>query len=235
MARLFALFHSPQTSQMKKELIEEIKKKDSRVRVLFATSALGMGVDAPYVAQVIHISPPSTLECYMQEIGRAGCIGTQSYATLYYNNSDIGNHKKHIQDSMKNYCKSKDICLRKQLLNYFGFTTPKQDNCCSVCNEEFTNTVVSSEVPKVRWLKGDGTVLVGMINSVLSNYQHEEKSECLLFPSMLIDEHLADRIVMQIEYIERDSDLLNNFGIWDEECSSKIFSIINEHTCLNRK
>ncbi|XP_028408666.1 ATP-dependent DNA helicase Q1-like [Dendronephthya gigantea] len=30
MARLFAQFHSPQTSRMKRELIEEIKKKDSR-------------------------------------------------------------------------------------------------------------------------------------------------------------------------------------------------------------
>ncbi|XP_028413595.1 ATP-dependent DNA helicase Q-like SIM [Dendronephthya gigantea] len=232
MARLFAQFHSPQTSRMKRELIEEIKKKDSTVRVLFATSALGMGVDAPYVAQVIHISPPSTLESYMQEIGRAGRTGIQSYATLYYNNSDIGSHKKHIQESMKSYCKSREVCLRKQLLEYFGFTTPRQENCCSVCNEEYTNTVVSLEVSKVRRLQGDGTVLVSLINSVLSNYQSEEKSECLLIPSMLIDEYLAERVVMQIEYIELESDLLNNFGIWDEVCSSKIFSIINEHTCL---
>ncbi|XP_028393186.1 ATP-dependent DNA helicase Q1-like [Dendronephthya gigantea] len=177
MARLFAQFHSPQTSRMKRELIEEIKKKDSRVRVLFATSALGMGVDAPYVAQVIHISPPNTLESYMQEIGRAGRTGIQSYATLYYNNSDIGSHKKHIQESMKSYCKSREVCLRKQLLEYFGFTTPRQENCCS----------------------------------------SEEKSECLLIPSMLIDEYLAERVVMQIEYIELESDLLNNFGIWDEK------------------
>ena len=34
---------------MKKELIEEIKKEDSRIRVVFATSALGRGVDAPFV------------------------------------------------------------------------------------------------------------------------------------------------------------------------------------------
>lgn len=47
--RLFAQFHSPQTDRMKKELITEIKKADSRVRVIFATSALGMGVDSPYV------------------------------------------------------------------------------------------------------------------------------------------------------------------------------------------
>ena len=83
-ARHFAQFHAPQTSRMKKELIEEIKKADSRVRVLFATSALGMGVDALYVTKVIHISPPSNLESYMQEIGRAGRTGIQSHATSYF-------------------------------------------------------------------------------------------------------------------------------------------------------
>ena len=45
-ARLFAQFRAPQTSRMKKDIISEIKKEQSRVRVLFATSALGMGVDA---------------------------------------------------------------------------------------------------------------------------------------------------------------------------------------------
>jgi superfamily II DNA helicase RecQ len=85
--RLFAQFHSPQTDRMKKELITEIKKADSRVRVIFATSALGMGVDSPYVTSIIHISPSSSLEAYMQEIGRAGrTVGIQARATLYYNN-----------------------------------------------------------------------------------------------------------------------------------------------------
>ena len=36
-ARLFVQFHAPQTSRMKKDIISEIKKENSRVRVLFAT------------------------------------------------------------------------------------------------------------------------------------------------------------------------------------------------------
>ena len=47
--RLFPQFHAPQTTRMKKVIILEIRKTDSRIRVLFATSALGMGVDAPSV------------------------------------------------------------------------------------------------------------------------------------------------------------------------------------------
>ena len=81
-ARLFAQFHAPQTSRMKRDIIAEIKKEQSRVRVLFATSALGMGVDAPYVTNIILITPPSSLEADMQEIGRASRTGLSSCATL---------------------------------------------------------------------------------------------------------------------------------------------------------
>ena len=217
---------------MKKELIEEIKKEeDSRVRVVFATSALGMGVDAPFVTQVIHISPPSNLESYMQEIGRAGRTGLQSYATLYYNKSDIRNNKKHIEESMKNYCRSEDICLRQQLLEYFGFSITKQSKCCSVCDVECGNAVgIINKAKKVRRLLDDDTVLKSLINMALSDYQTESTSDCSLLHSMSIDSDLADNIVKQVEYIETESDLLNSFGIWDEVCSSKIFALISEHT-----
>ena len=57
---------------MKEEIIKEIKKPDSAIQVIFATSALGMGVDISHVVTIIHISPPDSLEAYYQEIGRAG-------------------------------------------------------------------------------------------------------------------------------------------------------------------
>ena len=160
--RLFAQFHSPQTDRMKKELITEIKKEDSRVRIIVATSALGMGVDSPYVASVIHISkltwkapsswkgfpssqvlfiPPSSLEAYMREIGRAGrTFGIQARAALYYNNSDISKNKLHIKQSMKDYCQTTDTCLRKIILEYFGFKLVEQNNCCSICDKNIKRT-----------------------------------------------------------------------------------------------
>ena len=99
-------FMPPQTSRMKKDILSGIKNENSRMRVLFATSALGMGVHAPHVVNIIHITPPSSLEAYIQKIGRAGRTGLSSYATLYYNNYDIGNNMKHVEESMKTYCKS---------------------------------------------------------------------------------------------------------------------------------
>jgi superfamily II DNA helicase RecQ len=43
--RLFAQFHSPQTKQMKEEVLKQLSSKKSTIRVVFASVALGMGVD----------------------------------------------------------------------------------------------------------------------------------------------------------------------------------------------
>ena len=66
--RLFNQFHCPQTSAMKKDIMEQLATSKSHVRVVFATAALGMGVDVPCVENIIHLGPPSSLELYMQEV-----------------------------------------------------------------------------------------------------------------------------------------------------------------------
>ncbi|XP_028394542.1 putative ATP-dependent DNA helicase Q1 [Dendronephthya gigantea] len=45
--RLFAQYHSPQTNQMKEEILKQLCSGKSTVRVVFATVAIGMGVDIP--------------------------------------------------------------------------------------------------------------------------------------------------------------------------------------------
>ena len=115
--------------------VEEIKKRDSKIRVIFATTALGMGVDSPYVENIIHISP-ANIESYMQETGRAGRNGKEACAILYYNESDISANKVHVEESMKNYCKSENTCFRKIMLNHFGFPNVKQVRCCSRCDKK---------------------------------------------------------------------------------------------------
>ena len=93
---LFAQSHSQKTTRMKKEIIAEIRKEVSIIRVVFATTALGMGINVPHFRHVTHIGPPSNLETYLQEIGRAGHCGEPAMATLYYNNSDIASNKTNL-------------------------------------------------------------------------------------------------------------------------------------------
>lgn len=235
-ARLFAQFHAPQTSRMKKDIISEIKKEQSRVRVLFATSALGMGVDAPYVTNIIHITPPSSLEAYMQEIGCAGRTGLSSCATLYYNNSDIGNNKKHVEESMKSYCKSEDTCQRKLLLDYFGFSSVQQKNCCCICDGKFKRT--EEDLPqairnKVRFLPNSNrAILERLIKSAISDHESQVTSEGSMLFDISVDKDLAAKVMEGVEFVASEADLLKSFGIWDETCSSQIFSLISEHTAI---
>ena len=90
---------------------------------MFSTSVLRMGVHMPHITRIIHVAPPASLEEYVQDVGRAGRSGLQSYAYLYYCNSDISDHrpkKGYFTKPMIEYCRS-NACLREHLLQHFGF------------------------------------------------------------------------------------------------------------------
>lgn len=55
---------------------------------IVATNAFGMGVHKSDIKQIIHDHLPSTIGSYVQEIGRAGRDGEQSFATLLYSPED---------------------------------------------------------------------------------------------------------------------------------------------------
>ena len=115
---LFAQYHSPQTDERKREILSQLQGSDkSKVpRIVFATVAIGMGVNISDVRQVIHIGPPRTLEAYYQEIGRAGRNGEPARATLYYNGHDIASNKPGMIDEMRDFCHEETVCLRDVIL-----------------------------------------------------------------------------------------------------------------------
>ena len=232
--RLFSQFHAHTTSTMKLRVIKELNKRDSFLRVVFATTALGMGVNTYFVEKVIHITPPSSLESYFQEIGRAGRSGCQASAQLFFNNSDIAANT-HVQPEMRQYCEATG-CMRSSILRYFGFDLPeKQSHCCSNCDppiDQLTDDLADLEtnVPcraaplpfVVPFLKGEISHLLVMV---------EEGFEYCNYFNTPLDENCVELIIDGIEYIDDMYSLLQ-YGICDEQFLSMIYNVIDYYCPL---
>lgn len=65
-----AAYHAGLSTAVRTELLDQFQAR--MIRVMVATNAFGMGVDAPDIHLVVHYDAPLSLESYVQEAGRAG-------------------------------------------------------------------------------------------------------------------------------------------------------------------
>ena len=137
--RLFDMFTACTHPSVKEGIVSAFTNVNSPLRVVIATIAFGMGLDCPNIRKVIHWGPPSDIESYLQETGRAGRDGAQATAILYCSKTDL--RGQHIEDSVKAYCRNTDSCRRELILRDFDDCAVHSPNeevecvclCCDVC------------------------------------------------------------------------------------------------------
>ena len=119
-------------------------------RIMVATTAFGMGIDAPDIRLVLHFNLPLSTIDYYQQIGRAGRDGKKSHAMLLYHPDDIEVNQyilnkadlpEEVQiwlfdrlDEMVSLAES-DHCLMQQLLESIGENHPTTCRHCTNCQK----------------------------------------------------------------------------------------------------
>lgn len=73
--------------------MEFFRQRDSNIRIVFATTAFGMGLDISDIRQIIHVGLPSEIEIYVQESGRGGRDGQPCKAVLIRSGFKHRTHK----------------------------------------------------------------------------------------------------------------------------------------------
>ena len=113
----------------------EFPKVDSRLKVVIATCALGIGANISDIRTIIHYGLASEdIDSYVKEIGCAGRNGHSADANVNYTNQQYGKCK---DASMKEYSKNiESVCRGTLFLKTFQ-EEPKQISsnlCCDICS-----------------------------------------------------------------------------------------------------
>ena len=82
--RLFGMFHANTSQHNKEVILSNLSRPDGVVRVVFATVALGMGINLRDVNTIIHYGAPQSIEDYFQESGRGGRSGDPARSVVYW-------------------------------------------------------------------------------------------------------------------------------------------------------
>lgn len=129
--RIIGIFHSMTLNKYKERVMVSFKVNSGNVRIVLASSALGMGVNFPDVRYVIHMGPARSIVDHVQQSGRAGRDGQQAYNVVITSGQKLAQ----CETAIKNFARAKD-CLRKALMQPLDVpieSVSPLHNCCSNC------------------------------------------------------------------------------------------------------
>ena len=81
---LFGMFHSSTPQHNKYIMLKSLTQSDGVVHIVFATVALGMGVNIKDVNLIIHYGAPHSIDDYFQESGRGVRSGDYARSVVFW-------------------------------------------------------------------------------------------------------------------------------------------------------
>lgn len=126
--RTFGMYHSKTDDHNKHVIMQGMAKTDGTIQVVFATMALGMGVNFVGLTSTIHYGAPRCIDDYFQESGRAGRGGELCTSTIFWRPSDapvrkdLNNPRNAEIVAVRRYIENCSDCRRYLLLKYFDLT-----------------------------------------------------------------------------------------------------------------
>ena len=141
--RLFGMFHANTPKHNKEVILKSLDDPNGVVRVVFATVALGMGIDVRDVDTIIHYGGMQSIDDYFQESGRGGRSGRSARSIVFWQPVDCPKRKEllNIRDqeiaAVRLYLENTTLCRRNWLLQYFDSSCVSSvtdcRRCCDVC------------------------------------------------------------------------------------------------------
>jgi ATP-dependent DNA helicase RecQ len=100
--------------------------------IVVATNAFGMGIDRSDIRAVLHVQPPSSIEAYYQEVGRAGRDGAEAWGVLLCSGADIALRRRLVTTGMDGTPAPAELAARawnlfRELLRYLDARTCRHD------------------------------------------------------------------------------------------------------------
>ena len=141
--RLFGMFHASTPEKNKETILKSLTDPNGVVRIVFATVALGMGINLRGVNTIIHYGAPHSIDDYFQESGRGGRTGESARSIVYWKRTDCPLRKQlhtvrdHEVAAVRRSLDNDSLCHRYWLLDYFekSWASCGKDpkTCCDIC------------------------------------------------------------------------------------------------------
>ncbi|XP_063436327.1 uncharacterized protein LOC134717764 [Mytilus trossulus] len=133
------MFHSETPEEKLQTIINKLKGGNSELRIILATSALGMGIDICNCNSCILYGAPSSVVDLIQEVGRIDRNWDEAVALLLFNKY----HLQQMESNVKRMNKT-NTCVRLSIMEDFLIKTELAivhsgtHTCCDICEKECT-------------------------------------------------------------------------------------------------